>query len=150
MVVLVIVGILVSFVGLSVGGDKRAEQLRTEAQRIKALVQLAHQEAIMRSEEFAVHFGNGGYQFLILQENHWTATSDDPVLRKRSLPEGMELRLELEDNPPPNLSADESDLPQVFLLSSGEMTPFELELSAEKTEVIYRVTASLLGDLVVE
>ena len=147
---LVIVGILVSFVGLSVGGDKRAEQLRIEAQRLKALVRLAHQEAIMRSEEFAIHFGDDGYQFLILQDGHWTAASDDPVLRKRSLPDGVELHLELEDNPPPNLSVDESELPQVFLLSSGEMTPFELELSAEKTEVTYRVTASLLGDLVVE
>ena len=150
MVVLVIIGVMVSFLGLSVGGDKTAEQLLTEAQRIKTLVRLAQEEAVMRGEEYAIHFGDNDYQFLILRNSKWVKISDDPVLRKRTLPDGMELRLDLEDNPLPNLSVDEADLPQVYLLSSGEMTPFELLFEAEKTEFTYRLKATLLGEVEIE
>lgn len=150
MVVLVIVGILVSFVGLTVGGDKRGEQLHREAQRLVALLQMASEEAVMRSEEFAIRFNEKDYEFMILRDSKWVPIADDHSLRLRLLPEGVELKLELDDNLPPSLMAEEADLPQVFLLSSGEMTPFELTLRAPETETQYRITASLLGKLKVE
>jgi hypothetical protein len=71
-------------------------------------------------------------------------------LRPRELPAGIELDLELEENPPPGLSAEDAEQPQVFLLSSGEMTPFVLTLSAPGTEFRYSIKASLLGRLELE
>ena len=64
--------------------------------------------------------------------------------------ERMELDLELEDNPPPSLVSEDSDLPQVFLLSSGEMTPFVVTLSAPESERRFLVKANLLGQLELE
>ena len=66
------------------------------------------------------------------------------------MPDGVELRLELQDNPPPGLTAEDSEQPQVFLLSSGEMTPFLLTVFADGTERKYTITASLLGRLELE
>lgn len=150
MVVLVIVGVLISFVGLSVGGDNRGEQLQREAQRIAALLKMASEEAVMRSEEFAIRFNDSEYEFMILRDGQWLPVADDTQLRLRRLPVGIEMELELDDNLPPGLLQEDADLPQVFLLSSGEMTPFQLTLRAPETETEFRVTASLLGRLAVE
>lgn len=150
MVVLVIVGIILTFLTLSTGGDNRAEQLEREARRLTALLQLASEEAVMRSEQLAVRFGESEYEFFLLEDGHWVQVSDDRPLRPRTLPQGIELHLELEDNPPPGLSSTESDLPQVFLLSSGEITPFELTFSAAETERSFLLKASLLGKLELE
>lgn len=150
MAVLVIVGIVLTFVTLSTGGDTRAEQLQREAQRLVALLDLAQEEAVMRSEQLALRVGESDYEFMILEGNEWMALGDERPLRPRELPRGIELRLELQDNPPPGLTAENEDQPQVFLLSSGEMTPFILTLSAAETERRFQIKASLLGRLELE
>jgi general secretion pathway protein H len=150
MVVLVIVGVILTFVALSAGGDSRAEEMEREARRLLALLELASEEAVLRNEQLAVRFGESDYEFMILDQGQWTPLSDDRPLRPRELPPGVRLRLELEDNPPPSLVAEDSESPQVFLLSSGEMTPFILTFSAEETEKNFVVKASLLGRLELE
>jgi general secretion pathway protein H len=150
MVVLVIIGVLLSFVGLSTGGDSRAEQLQREATRLIALIDMASEQAVLRSEQLAVRFGDTDYEFMLLQAGKWAALQDDGILRARELPKGIELRLELEENPPPGLQAEDAEAPQVFLLSSGEMTPFTLTFSAPETEQRYVVKATLLGRLELE
>jgi len=150
MVVLVIIGVLLSFVGLSTGGDSRAEQMQREATRLIALIDMASEQAVLRSEQLAIRFGEADYEFMLLQAGKWAAVQDDGLLRARELPKGMELRLELEENPPPGLQAEDAEAPQVFLLSSGEMTPFTLTLSAPESEQRYVLKASLLGKLELE
>jgi len=148
--VLVIVGIIITFMTLSTGGDSRAEQMEREARRLVALLQLASEEAVMRSEQLAIRIGESDYAFMILQSNQWLPLEDDQSLRPREMPAGIELKLELEENPPPGLTAEDTDQPQVFLLSSGEMTPFILHLSAPGTEQHYQIKATLLGHLELE
>lgn len=150
MAVVVIIGIVMTFLTLSTGGDKRAEQLQREAQRLVALLELASDEAVMRSEQLALRVDENDYAFMILADHQWLPLDDDRPLRPRRLPKGIELRLELEDNPPPGLTAEDDEQPQVFLLSSGEMTPFVLTLSAPETEQRYHIKASLLGRLELE
>jgi general secretion pathway protein H len=150
MVVLVIVGVILTFVGLSATGDSRAEQMQRERGRLAALIELASEEAVLRSEQLAIRFGETDYEFMLLQSNQWTSIDDVPPLRPRELPKGIELRLELQDNPPPGLKAEEAESPQVFLLSSGEMTPFILTFSAAETEQRFQIKASLLGQLELE
>lgn len=150
MAVMVIIGIVLTFMTLSTGGDSRAEQMQREARRLMALLDLASDEAVMRSEQLALRVGETDYEFMILEGNKWVPLTDDRPLRPRQLPKGIELRLELEDNPPPGLSAEDDEQPQVFLLSSGEMTPFVLTLSAPESEQRYHIKASLLGRLELE
>jgi len=150
MVVLVIIGVLLSFVGLSTGGDSRAEQMQREATRLIALIDMASEQAVLRSEQLAIRFGDSDYEFMLLQAGKWAALQDDGPLRARELPKGIELRLELEENPPPGLQAEDAEAPQVFLLSSGEMTPFMLTFSAPESEQRFVVKATLLGRLELE
>jgi general secretion pathway protein H len=148
--VMVIIGIILTFMTLSAGGDRRAEVIEREARRLVALLQLASEEAVIRSEQLAVRVGERDYAFMILQNNQWLPLDDDRPLRPREMPDEIELDLELEENPPPGLTAEDADQPQVFLLSSGEMTPFVLTLSAPGTEQTYRIKATLLGRLELE
>jgi len=141
MVVIVIIGVILTFAGLSTGGDSRAEQMRREATRLMAVIDMASEQAIMRSEQLAIRFGDEDYEFMLLQEGKWAALQDDGPLRARELPKG---------NPPPGLQAEDTEAPQVFLLSSGEMTPFTLTFSAPESEQRYVVKASLLGRLELE
>lgn len=152
MAVLVIIGIVLSFVTLSAGGDKRAQEMEREAQRLIALLQLASDEAVTRSEQLAVHVGESDYAFMILENGQWSPLVDDQDLRARQLPAGVELRLELQDSPPPALTEkkEEEDQPQIFLLSSGEMTPFVLTFWSPASEQRYQVKATLLGRLELE
>lgn len=152
MVVLVIMGVLMTFVGLNVGGDGRAELLEREARRLAALLQMASEEAVIRSEELAVRFSADSYEFMLLQGGAWqpiSANSDRPF-RSHNLPDGIELDLELDGDLPPSLDSDEDNAPQVFLLSSGEITPFTLTVFVTDSEQQYQITATLLGHLELE
>jgi general secretion pathway protein H len=148
--VMVIVGIVLTFMTLAVDTDSRAREMEREAQRLLALLQLASEEAVLRSEQLALRVGETDYEFMILENNEWLPLNDDRPLRARELPAGIELELELEDNPPPGLTAEDEEQPQVFLLSSGEMTPFVLTFSAPGSERHYYLRATLLGRLELE
>jgi len=150
MVVVLIIGIMLSVATLSLRSDSHAELLKREATRLVALLDLASQEAVMRGEQLAVRFTDDGYAFMLLQNGRWLPLDDDRPLRPRQLPDDIQLRLELEDNPPPSLINEESDLPQVFLLSSGEITPFVVTLYSPGTERRFHIKGSLLGRLELE
>jgi general secretion pathway protein H len=162
MVVLVLIGIIFSFAVLSFGGDDYAELMEQETHRMMTLLGLASDEAVLRGDELAVLFTEDGYSFLILDdEQQWRLTSDDALLKSYALPEGVDLRLEVEGEPPILTAADvdlealvedgldeEEELqPQVFILSSGEMTPFTVTFMSRQSRIRYHLTASLLGTL---
>jgi len=66
MAVIVIIGVVLSFVTLSAGGDRRAEQMQREAQRLVSLLQLASEEAIANSRQLALRVGQSDYAFMVL------------------------------------------------------------------------------------
>ena len=77
------------------------------------------------------------------------------------MPPGLSLRVEV-DGDPPGLQLPEEDdkaedgegeddkdtiiIPQVFILSSGEMTPFLAIFEAEQSRFRYHLTISLFGE----
>jgi len=158
MVVLVLIGIIFTFAMLSFGGDEYAELMEQESHRMTTLLELASDEAVLRGEELAVLFSEDGYEFLVLNEDRWQASGEDGLLKAYTLPADVELRLEIEGEPPiltAAAAADDADKkdqdeeeplePQVFILSSGEMTPFTVILESHQSRFRYHLTASLLG-----
>jgi general secretion pathway protein H len=151
MVVLVLVGIIFSFAMLSLGGDDLGEMMEQETRRLVTLLELASDEAVLRGEELAVHFSDAGYEFLVLQNTDWQSSGEDGLLKAYQLPAGIEIRLEVDGDPPgltePDDEDDDSLTPQVFILSSGEMTPFTATLQSHDSTTRYRLSASVLGSL---
>lgn len=151
MVVLVLVGIIFSFAMLSLGGDDLAELMEQETRRLATLLALAGDEAVLRGEELAVHFSDEGYEFLVLQDTGWQPSGEDGLLKAYTLPAGIEIHLEV-DGDPPGLTGQDEDTeesltPQVFILSSGEMTPFTAAFQTHDSTSRYRLSATVLGQL---
>jgi general secretion pathway protein H len=136
---------------LSLGGDDLGEMMEQETRRLVTLLELASDEAVLRGEELAVHFSDAGYEFLVLQNTDWQSSGEDGLLKAYQLPAGIEIRLEVDGDPPgltePDDEDDDSLTPQVFILSSGEMTPFTATLQSHDSTTRYRLSASVLGSL---
>lgn len=125
LVVVMIIGIIISFAVLSVKGDDKT--LEEETRRLQALINLSGQEAVLQSRELALEFTGDGYDFIAFDGEKWQPLADDDILRPRTLPddvvvdyepEGEQLTLKAMD--------DEKTPPRIYFLSSGEMTPFHL------------------------
>lgn len=149
LVVMVLIGIILSFAVLSVGGG-RDEQAEREAQRLAALIELAREEAVLQAREQGVAFTEHGYRFMRYTDGQWQVLAADEIFRPRTLPEGLELSLHLESLPVSLDLEDEPRQPHLLLHSSGEQTPFELELAALSPPVRYRLSASLFGPITLE
>lgn len=140
MVVLLIIGLTVGFVTLSINTGGAARQTEEEARRLAALIELARQEAVLRSQELAIEFRRDGYRFLRLAEQKWLPLGDDELLRQRALPSGIELALDLEGDDVTLSTTPEQETPHVFLLSSGESSPFIVTLTTADRTTVWRVT----------
>jgi general secretion pathway protein H len=136
LVVLIIVGVIVGGAMISIG-DPGIDKIREENQRLMALIQLSQEEAILQSRDSGIGFWQDGYAFFqptnAVDENGnaiWEQLEDD-ILRQRALPGGMRLQLTLEGIEVV-MNAVAVDRPQVPILSSGEIPPFQVMLTYEK------------------
>ncbi|KHD05362.1 hypothetical protein PN36_31980 [Candidatus Thiomargarita nelsonii] len=144
MVVMIIISVILSFATLSIGNAGLAQNLEQERQRLASLLKLASQEAIMQSKEMGISFKKDGYRFFVLQAQEWQAiTGGDNIFRPRTLPQGLQIDIRLDGEP-----VIDTSLPQVLLLSSGEMTPFEVIFWADADESLrYRLIGTVIGKL---
>lgn len=169
--VVVIIAILFTYTTLAIRSDSPEDIIKKEAQRMERLIQLALEESILRGEEYGIEIFLDGYRFLRfnITENQWLPLSDDRILRERELPLDMELEMSLEDTEividlaSDPMSEQKLDLdddsdkedgdekeakPQIFLLSSGEITPeFDVRFYILGVEASYFVKGSFDGTL---
>lgn len=82
LVVLVIIGIMLGAVSFSTMQNNH-QRLRTDAQRIALLLELAREEAIVRNRPTAFEAGENSYHFLVKNENKWEPLLDLDLLRER-------------------------------------------------------------------
>jgi general secretion pathway protein H len=126
LVALLIIGLIVGVATLKIG-NPAPDKLREESRRLEAILGLAREEAILQSRDFGVSFWQQGYAFHDFFEGQWRRVERDRMLRTYQLPEGMRVQLTLEGIDVV-MSPVEQEKPQVFILSSGEMSPFKLRL----------------------
>lgn len=146
--VLLLMGIVASFAVLSIPRNDKHEQVAREAGRLRALLGMAAQEAILRGRAIGMAVGGRGYRFVTQDDKgHWQ-TLADPVLRAHTLP--AELRLQLHAHglsgvrSPP---APSPDSPQVLLFSTGELTPFDLQVTDKTGAAHVRLVAAENGKM---
>lgn len=148
LVVIVIVGIMVSLATLSVGGNE-ARTLHTEAQRLTALIELAVQESILNGTEMALELEEETYQFLVYDGKDWFPMPDGKVFRPRELPPGMRLDVEVEGQEEEEDLFGETAASRVWILSSGEVSPFTIDIQLEDGPR-YELIGDMMGGLKLE
>jgi general secretion pathway protein H len=151
MVVIVIIGVILSFATLSIGSGGLEQKLEQEAQRLASLLQLASQEAIMQSQEMGVSFEPHRYEFYILQGQQWQKlTASDNIFRPRTLPVGIQVEIRLEGEP--IILNEVKNTPQLLILSSGEFIPFEIIFFVEEVNenLRYLLKGSTIGEMSIQ
>ena len=83
LVVMVIIGVTLGLVSLNAMPNGQ-QALQKEAERIALLLQLARDEAIVRSRQVAFEADENQYRFLVLNEKLWQPVTQDDLLRERA------------------------------------------------------------------
>jgi len=162
LMVIFIVAVVASFATLSVGNISNERVLKTEIQRFAALVAALQDEAYLQGREYGVELMNGGYRFIEFDpfSEQWVAIADDDMMRLRTLPEGLEIELFIEDKRV-LLSDDQADLevpdedsneasdyqPHLYVYSSGEHSPFELHIVRPFDDARTIVRGDVIGNI---
>ena len=151
MVVLLIIGVSIGFISLNVG--PRRQVVEEEAKRLAALLNLAQEEAILTGNEYALELRLSEYRFVRLDGESWQEFPQDEVFRPRTLPAELSLELTIggEHIPSAALMAEgDEPPPRIYLLSSGEVTPFSIDLVDQTSDEGYTVMLHPSGLVVVE
>ena len=164
LVVIVIIGIISAVVVLGLGnlGDNR--ELQNEARRLTALIEMASDEATLQGRDFGLELLLHGYRFVEYDPftEQWFEVIGDDLMRPRNLAEGTEFDLFLEDKrivleleAAKTEEGEEEDdrdlsndyLPHVLVLSSGDISPFVLEIYRSTDRASVQLSASPTGEL---
>ncbi|MCK5770818.1 type II secretion system minor pseudopilin GspH [Algiphilus sp.] len=130
MVVLLIIGVMTSFAVLSIGNRTLSDRQDNEAARLQELFRLAQDEALFKRVEIGFFTDEQRYGFLTPDgEGGWQPYTKSGPLRVRPFSEPFRgvLFVEGQAVAPPDPEEPE---PAVLILSSGEVTPFRLEIRA--------------------
>lgn len=109
LIVIFIIGVVVSFAGLSLSGGTRSYEVKSAAKRLYAVTNLALEEAILTNSQLGLSFDIDMasedisslrylYQWLIYdtEEQRWVPITEHDVLGDKQLPEAIHLELEVE------------------------------------------------------
>lgn len=110
----------------------------------------------MQSRDYGVMFTQTGYRFFVFdyQRLAWAEPQQDRLLEQHALRPQLLMTLLLDGREVPlDNSFDSQDVenpePQIMLLSSGEVTPFTIEMSRDGIDGRFELTAELDGTFAV-
>ncbi len=136
LLVLLIVTIMSGLVVINLPSFASDGDIDDESDRMRAVIEMARDEALVTAEEFGMRPSRTGYEFFIYDEinQSWTLVDEAPF-KQRALPQGFTLTLRVEGD---ELQLGNEGAPPLLILSSGEMTAFELSISSGQTPAVIR------------
>ncbi|WP_419148965.1 type II secretion system minor pseudopilin GspH [Pseudoalteromonas 'SMAR'] len=166
LVVLVIIAFSVNLITYTVS-DSDEEELEKMAMRVQGTINLASEFAVLNQVELGLHLDKDTLEFLVFDGEKWTTFEADDIYKAIKFPEQYEVELILEDLPwsQDNLleqanwrelmsGGDDDELlelkklkiPQVLILSSGEVSAFRLKVeNTSLTEPLYFVEGEFMA-----
>jgi general secretion pathway protein H len=148
LVVIVILALLAATVTLTLLGSGGDRELTRDAERLRALVAYACERSELSGRPLGVTLVRTGYLFSELDEDGWHRLKDDELRERHwTLPLQATLArdgigVEIGTAPPPK--------PQLACFSSGELTPFRLDLALTDASLTYRIDGAPDGTLTLE
>jgi len=144
LVVLIIVSVMSGIVVTSLPSSFQNSDFDEESLRLKTVIELIREESLTRASEYGLNTDIDNYSFFVYNEieQNWTQLNTKPYAEHK-LGYGILLKTTIEDNE--LILTDEEDeessvpnAPRILLLSSGEMTPFEITiaLGRDKTRTL--------------
>jgi general secretion pathway protein H len=154
LVVVTIIGILVGAVVLSIDVVGADREIKHEVQRLRSIIDFAQEDALMQTRDYGVMFTETGYKFYVYDYKtlKWIEVVNDRVLGPHTLAPRLGFEILLDDRlvklAPDFESQDvENAEPQVMVLASGEVTPFEANVYRDRAGGHFALVAELDGTL---
>lgn len=145
LLVIMLIGLFARLVIPSVSWGGPEDRLEEASQRFKAVFDLSSEFAMLNNLELGIIIKDNDYRFVSFDGTRWVNFQPEKYFEPSKHEEGFELELELEglewaENNLLNevtfeVEEDDEDdskemlSPQVFILSSGDITPFRLTFS---------------------
>ncbi len=159
LVVMAIMGIMLGLGMFAFGDGGLSDKLEQESNRLYGLIKLAQEESILNSTELALELERDGYVFKksVFNERNkkyeWIDIPGDKLFRKRSLTAGIEVDLKIENETLElggKTSEEEEQAIRMYILSSGELTPFVIVLKIGDLEQYYEISGRINGELKIQ
>jgi general secretion pathway protein H len=185
LVVIALIGLIVSSVQFNFSGKRPEDTLQKVSYQFAELFDSAANYGLLNNIELGLYINKDSYRFLGFDGVKWNEIPDQAWLAEKKLPEGVTFELALDDLPIEepllfnssvfkeqneeylSFNAIEEEkkaekekllLPQVYILSGGDITPFSLtfqfsdeaSLDDDLSELAYRVTGIYSTPLTVE
>lgn len=185
LVVIAIMGLIVSLVQFNFSGKRPEDTLEKASHQFATLFETAANYGLLNNIELGLYLVDNSYRFLGYDGVKWSEIAEQDWLATQELPEGVKFTLSLDDLPieepllfdssafkskddeylsfeaieeAKKAKEEKALIPQVFLLSGGDITPFSLTfeftdeaaLYADVSELAYRVTGIYSIPLTIE
>lgn len=180
MVVVVIIGLMASLVQFNFGTKRPEDVLLQESSRFIAIFDVASEYGMLNNVELGLIVNEREYSFVGYDGTQWSEIPEQDWPSTISIPETVEMVLELDDLPIEEpllfnkdtfkekdeddftlLSEEEQEkkiIPQVYILSGGDISPFSLTFRLEEEmaylngveDLAYRVTGIFSTPLLLE
>lgn len=166
-VVVVIVAITVAMIAPQLSSGGRWRELQREADTLAVRIRVAQDVAMLESREYGIAFSEDGYRFVVWDtgSSRFRAVAD-PSARwaLKQLADGISITADNSSADPVLVVPKEDDAgehspgdtgepdyqPSVFVLSSGEVTPFSAVFRADGEEASVTLSIDPLGNPVKE
>jgi len=137
LVVTVILAVTATAVTLAVSGAGGERQLARDAERLRALLGYACEQAEVSGRSIGVSLSRAGYRFSRYEQGAWLPAADGEF-RPRKSSVGADAAL-TRDGQRVAVAADFPERPQLVCFSSGELTAFRLDLTLPESAARHRI-----------
>ena len=143
LVVVAIVAITVSLLQFSSGLGDGNRELKRVGKNLGKLFHLLSQEAVFENRNYAISVQEQGFLVLEYRDGEWEP-SNDAFFARIKMTDTQSSELLIDDKAVENAS-ENTYRPDILILSSGEMTPFEWRISDRLTQSMISLQGDLLG-----
>lgn len=145
---LVLLSLVMLFGLVVMNKSDRYQLLENFAHQLEIQMSLAHEEAVLHNQNFALVKQNNGYQFYYLASGApggWCPINSDPYLYRTVLPSDFLLEINFAQD----ALADKffNYQPHVTFYQAGNITPFTIDMGIKNSIPGYRITGVANGNI---
>ncbi|MBQ4813806.1 type II secretion system protein GspH [Pseudoalteromonas luteoviolacea] len=166
LVVILIIGFSIQLVTFTVG-ESDEQLLEKEALKLHGIINLASEFAVLNQVELGLHLDKQKIEFLVFDGEQWTTFEAEELYKPIEYPKEYKVELNLDDlswsqdnlleqsNWQEIMGSGEEDnllelkkkkIPQVLILSSGEVSAFQISLElTEEPEPVYFIEGEFMA-----
>lgn len=142
LVVVLIIGIVISFAVLFLGNFFKSNKVKNTAKELNILLPFVSQKAILQPAVLGLKFTSTKYEFYLYAQNtkkqtsQWKLITRDSLLAPHNIPYNIKITIK---------PTSKNDQPQIVFLPSGNNTPFSIMFSNNNKAPFYKVEGDSQG-----